>query len=424
VTQTVEIRAPAAHTEGTRSQILRWLKRVGDPVAASEPLIELETDKVTVEIAAPGAGVLRQIVKDEQHEIEPGELLGVIESEAGAPSASDPVAAVSIPPHPPHESASAAGDTHAARPSAEATAPSPAVQRLLREHGLMAQQVAGTGAGGRITVDDVLRHASTPAREAVGAEVPRASAAAAVPSELIPHTAMRRRVAAHMVQSLLHTAPHVTTVFEADMSAVLAHRAQHRAAFERTRTPLTLTAYFIAAAAHALRAVPEANARWREEGLELFSVMNVGVATALGEQGLIVPVIHSLERRDFADIVRALDDLVKRARAARLAPEDVQGGTFTLSNHGVSGSLLAAPIVIPHGQAAILGIGKLEKRASIVQDDGVERVIVRPKCYVTLTIDHRVMDGYRANRFLQVFVQQLESWPQEYAPGVPFATSD
>jgi 2-oxoglutarate dehydrogenase E2 component (dihydrolipoamide succinyltransferase) len=231
---------------------------------------------------------------------------------------------------------------------------------------------------------------------------------------MVPHSQIRARVAEHMVQSLLHTAPHVTTVFELDMSAVMAHREQHRENFERrTRVPLTFTAYFLAAAAAGIRAVPEANSRWSDAALEIYDDVHIGVATALEAGGLVVPVLRNVESRDLFDIAQALHDLIARARQGKLQPAEVRGGTFTISNHGVSGSLLATPIVINQPQSAILGIGKLERRPVAIEQDGQEQILVRPKCYVTLTIDHRVMDGLQANRFLQAFVKALEQWSRE-----------
>jgi len=411
-----EVRAPLDETEGTRARLLRWLKAVGETVHANEPLIELETDKVTVEIPAPATGVLTRIAKHEQEQIEPGELLGCLEELEHAPAeAVSPRAhaaaeasraeravhpATQLPPHPaPQTATSVARRTGAGQPS-------PAVRRLLAERGLEPARVRGTGPGGRITVDDVLAHSASVDREPAATEV------AEVPhGRLVPHSALRRRIAEHMVRSL-ESAPHVTTVFEADLGAVLAHRAQHAAQFEAQSAPLTLTAYFLAAAVAAIRAVPESNSRWREDALEIFEVINIGVATAVAGEGLMVPVLTGLERRSLASIARGLSDLVSRARAGRLEREDVRGGTFTISNHGVSGSLLAAPIVIHQPQAAILGVGRMQKRPVAAEaEDGSDRVVVRPMCYVTLTIDHRVMDGDAANRFLRAFVGRLESWP-------------
>jgi 2-oxoglutarate dehydrogenase E2 component (dihydrolipoamide succinyltransferase) len=214
-----------------------------------------------------------------------------------------------------------------------------------------------------------------------------------------------------MVQSLLHTAPHVTTVFEVDMTAVLEHRTRNRDDFSRRGVPLTLTAYFLQAAVDAMRAVPEVNSRWTDAALEIFESIHIGVATSLEEGGLVVPVLRDVQSRDLFETAHGLHDLVTRAREGRLSPADVRGGTFTISNHGVSGSLVATPIVINQPQAAILGVGKLEKRAVVVEENGEDHLVVQPRCYVTLTIDHRVMDGHQANRFLQTLVGRLETWP-------------
>jgi 2-oxoglutarate dehydrogenase E2 component (dihydrolipoamide succinyltransferase) len=209
-----------------------------------------------------------------------------------------------------------------------------------------------------------------------------------------------------MVQSLLHVAPHVTTVFEADLSAVLEHRAKNKDDYARRNAPLTLTAYFLQAAVAAIRAVPEANSRWTDDALEIFDSVNIGVATAL-DSGLVVPVLRDVQSRDLFETARGLDDLVSRTREGRLSTADVRGGTFTISNHGVSGSLVATPIIINQPQSAILGVGKLEKRPVVVSENGEDRLVIQPRCYVTLTIDHRVMDGHQANRFLQTFVERL-----------------
>jgi len=225
---------------------------------------------------------------------------------------------------------------------------------------------------------------------------------------------VRRRIAEHMVQSLLHTAPHVTTVFEADMSAVLAARARRRDEFARRGAPLTLTAYFVQATVAALRVVPEANSRWTEAALEIYEPIHIGIATAVEGAGLLVPVLRDAHRRDLFETARGLDDLVTRARAGKLTPADMRDGTFTISNHGVSGSLLAAPIIINQPQSAILGIGKLERRVVALGEGAAagdaEEIAVRPRCYVTLTLDHRVMDGHQANRFMQSFVDTLRNW--------------
>ena len=226
---------------------------------------------------------------------------------------------------------------------------------------------------------------------------------------MIPHTSMRRQIAKHMVESLLRTAPHVTAVFDADMTAVVDHRAAHKQAFETKGIKLTYTAYFVKATAEALQAVPEVNSRWHDDALEVFEDVNIGVATALGKAGLIVPVIHRAQSLDLFGIATRLQTLTQKARAGKLLHEDVQHGTFTLTNHGVSGSLIATPI-INQPQSAILGIGKLEKRLVVVEEKGRDTIQIAPRAYVTLTIDHRALDGFTANTFLSKFVESLEHW--------------
>src|SRR5579862_3822406 len=268
MTEGIEIRAPSEQTEGTRSQVLRWLKRPGETVRENEPLIEIETDKVTVEVAAPASGVLLEILKQEQEEIEPGALLGRL-----APLAATPATVASARERP--VSVSRDGEAPASgRRSAEGAA-SPAVRRLLAEHRLEAAAVAASGPGGRITVEDVLRAAaatpaqassmhassSSPTGESLAAARPApapgqpASDQAALAQHSVPHSAVRKRTAAHMVQSLLHTAPHVTTVFEADLGAVLRSRARLREEFAQQGVPLTLSAYFVQAAVAAIREI-------------------------------------------------------------------------------------------------------------------------------------------------------------------------
>jgi 2-oxoglutarate dehydrogenase E2 component (dihydrolipoamide succinyltransferase) len=380
--------------------------------------------------------VLREIVKSVREDVLPEEVVARLEAPAAvdSPAAATRGAGGATGAGAERETAPAANDATAHRQasdSGERRKLSPSVRRLLAERQLDPSRIAGTGRGGRITADDVLRHAATvstaasevgAAASAAGAGTPTASAVrapgagAAAPAradgdvERIPHSAMRRRIAARMVESLLHTAPHVTTVFEADLGAVLAHRAKHRAEFERRGTPLTLTAYFALACVDAIRAVPEANSRWTDDAQEIYRHVDVGIATALEDRGLVVPVLRGVESLNLYGVAQQLADLTQRAREDRLTPADVRGGTFTISNHGVSGSLVATPIVINQPQSAILGIGKLEKRVVVVEGEHGDAIVVRPRCYVTLTIDHRVMDGHRANRFLQTFVARLENW--------------
>jgi 2-oxoglutarate dehydrogenase E2 component (dihydrolipoamide succinyltransferase) len=396
----IDVLLSADQVEGTRSQVQRWLKAVGESARRDEPLVEIETDKVTVEVSAPVDGVLAEIVVPEGTDVAPGEVLARMQAGAAAarPAARGNAAPAAVTEKPARQAPAA--------PKA-AVALSPAVQRLLAERGLRAESIRGSGEGGRITVDDVLAAAPGVTAEAKRDAPPVADEAGV---RRVPHTPMRRRIAAHMVESLLRTAPHVTTVFQADMSAVLADRARRKKEFERAGRPLTLTAYFVAACVDAIRTVPEVNARWTDDAILVQERIDIGIGTALPERGLVVPVIRDAGRLDLAGIAAALGALVAKARDDALTPADLQGGSFTISNHGVSGSLLAAPIVINQPQSAILGVGKLEKRAIVVSEGGEDRVVVRPCCYVTLTIDHRVLDGHQANRFMETLVRRLEAW--------------
>jgi 2-oxoglutarate dehydrogenase E2 component (dihydrolipoamide succinyltransferase) len=401
------------NAEGTRATVLRWCKAVGDTVVKDEPLVELETDKVTVEIPAPADGTLIEVLKPVNAEVNPDEVLARLSlSSQSTPlqdTASSAVAETSA-------GTAAVSDTRDARKPL-----SPSVRRLLKEHSVAAADIEGTGRGGRITAQDVTRHAADAgvARRAAadGAERAPARAPAHTPvspagSTRVPHTAIRRRVAEHMARSLVE-APHVTTLFEADLTRVLAHKARHAADYESRGARLTLTAYFVSACVQALRVHREVNATFHPEALELHEDVNIGVGTALGNKGLIVPVIHRAQGLNLFGMTQRLGQMVEAARAGRLSPEDVRGGTFTISNHGVGGSLLAAPIVINQPQVAILGVGKVERRVCAVEVDGVEAISVRSMCYLTLTIDHRALDAFQANAFLNSVVTTLEQWPAD-----------
>lgn len=392
----VDVTVPVGQSEGTESYVSSWFKSVGDTIAENEPLLEISTDKVNMEVASPGTGRLVEILKSDGDQVEPGEVLGRIDTEVEA-AASAPADA------PPTASPQADGTERATAAQAGGSGElSPAVRKLLKEHGLEASQVAGTGKGGRITADDVLKHAES--QKTPGA----AKAQGKIPSHMVKHSQMRRSIAQHMVQSVA-AAPHVTSVFDADLTKVVAHRDANKAEFEKRGAKLTYTAYFVKATVDALKAVPEANSRWHDDALEIFDDINIGVATALGDGGLIVPVITKAQDLDLYGIAERLQDLTERARGEKLDPRDVQNGTFTISNHGVSGSLIAAPIIINQPQSAILGIGKMERRVVPASDSGNETV-VKPMCYVTLTIDHRVLDGFQANQFLTSFVGALSGF--------------
>jgi len=371
--------------EGTEAVVLRWFKRIGDAVVEHEPLLELETDKVTVEIPAPASGQLLEILKAEKEAVEPGTVLGRIAPGSAATSARQAGPAVAAAP---------------ATPRTDEAMLSPAVRRLLSEHNLDAAKIPASGKGGRLTAQDVTRFLE---------KAPAPLSASTTASRHVPHSAIRRRIAAHMTESVA-TAPHVTTLFEADMSRVVAHRRQNASEYEARGAKLTYTAYFVAAAVKGLLAIPEVNATFHADSLEIFNDCNVGVGTALGNEGLIVPVIHRAQTLDLFGIAQRLEQLVAAARAGKLSTDAVRGGTFTISNHGVSGSLIAAPIIINQPQVAILGVGKMERRVVVREQDGVEASSVRSMCYVTLTIDHRALDAFQANAFLTAVVNALQGW--------------
>jgi 2-oxoglutarate dehydrogenase E2 component (dihydrolipoamide succinyltransferase) len=219
---------------------------------------------------------------------------------------------------------------------------------------------------------------------------------------------MRLKIAENMVRAV-SDAPHVTALFEADFSAIAAHKATLAA----KGVKLSYTAYIVKAAAEAMAVAPAINGRWEEDRIAVSPTINIGVGTALGDKGLVVPVVKDAGALSLQDIGRKLDDLTSRARSGQLTGADVSGGSFTISNHGVSGSLLASPIILHAGQAAILGIGKLEKRVVVRDVGGQDAILVRPMAYVTLTIDHRVVDGHQTNAWLSRFVEILESWPAD-----------
>jgi 2-oxoglutarate dehydrogenase E2 component (dihydrolipoamide succinyltransferase) len=217
---------------------------------------------------------------------------------------------------------------------------------------------------------------------------------------------MRTTIAENMVRAVSE-APHVTAVFEADFSAIAAHKAALAAKGKK----LSYTAYIVKAAADAMAAAPAINGRWEKDRIAISPTIDVGVGTALGEKGLVVPVVKDVASLSLEQVGTKLDDLTRRARDGKLERTDVSGGSFTISNHGVSGSLLAAPIILHQGQAAILGIGKLEKRVIVREVGGQDAILIRPMAYVTLTIDHRVVDGHQTNAWLTRFVEIIENWP-------------
>lgn len=407
MSETIEVTVPDEQ-EGTRAVVRSWLVKIGDHVEKDAPLVELETDKVTQEVPAPVSGTLAAIVLDTDREAEPGAVLGRMTIGTGVAAAKDSqdgdVAQDAAAPPP------AAHDDMAARLS-------PAVRRAVKQHGLDPATIEGTGRDGRITradVDEVVAKGTAAKASPAPSPAPAALGTAATGSKkvtTVSHDRMRLSIAQNMLNSVT-VAPHVTAVFECDFSAIIAHRKQHKPAFEKDGAKLTFTAYLVAACAAAMKAAPTVNSRWYDDRLEIFDDINVGVGTALGDKGLVVPVIKRVQDLSLQGIAKQLTDTIARARDNRLTGADVSGGTFTISNHGVSGSLVASPVIINQPQSAILGVGKLEKRVVVREIDGVDTIQIRPMCYVSLTIDHRVLDGHQTNAWLGRFVETIESWPQ------------
>jgi 2-oxoglutarate dehydrogenase E2 component (dihydrolipoamide succinyltransferase) len=416
--------------EGT---VTRWLKRAGEPVAEFEALLEINTDKVDTEIPSPAGGVLLRVYVPEGETVRAGTLLAVIGAPGEAPAADATAArpaSAAAAPAPAGEAA--VGAEHAGR--GDLGFISPVVARIASEHNVDLAQVRGTGQGGRITKKDVLAHVDgrsepapwetpglgelfRPTEESRGLHPTPPPAAStspeAAPGTVLPLNAVRKSIAEHMLRSR-RTSAHVTTVVEADLSRVLAHRLANKESFARDAVNLTLTAYFVAASVAALKAVPIVNASWGEAGIVLHRAIHVGVAVSMGDEGLIVPVVKDADQRSLLALAQAVNDLSGRARAHKLTPDEVQGGTFTITNHGVSGSLFATPI-INQPQCAILGVGAVQKRVVAVEAaapaGGVQDVIaIRPMVYLTLTFDHRILDGALADRFLGHVVKTLEGW--------------
>ncbi len=397
--------------------VSKWLKKEGDAVKEFEPIMEVTTDKVDTEIAASASGVLLKAYISEGETVKVGTLLAVI-GQAGEAVTAD-MTPTSIPPHP--QTLAPPPVTH--HVSSDLGFISPVVAKLAGEHGVNLAQIKGTGLGGRITKKDVLAFVESgqPASFPISVSTPilphpqtppptptpshsHTPTPALAPGATISLNPMRKSIAEHMVRSK-HTSPHVTTVFEADMSKAISHREANKAIFARDGVNLTFTAYFVAASVAALKAFPLVNSSFAEDKIILRKEVNIGVAVSLGEEGLIVPVIKQADDKSLLAIARELNDLANRARSKQLKPDEVQGGTFTITNHGVSGSLFATPI-INQPQCGILGVGAIQKRVVVIND----AIAIRPMVYISLTFDHRIIDGAIADYFVAKVKETLEGW--------------
>jgi 2-oxoglutarate dehydrogenase E2 component (dihydrolipoamide succinyltransferase) len=403
--------------------VVTWLKQVGDPVEEFESVVELETDKVVTEFPSPVSGTLLRIDVAAGDTVQVGETMGLIgEPGESLDEETEKPAHVPQAEEAPAEVVEQEQPVIAEKPAAKASFLSPLVRKMLDEHQLDPDQIHGTGAEGRITKQDVEAYLASPKKESpltpeskteVKEKPVQPAKAAPVPTDipgvLIPHTSTRRQIAARMVDSV-HTSPHVLTVMEVDMSRVLAHRKANKDKFAADGVNLTLTAYFIAALAKALSKHKVINATWTDEGLFTYTDVNIGMAVALGEGGLIVPVIKQVQNLSLRGIASQVNSLAERARNKKLSPEDVRGGTFTLTNHGTAGSLFAMPI-INQPQLGILGTGVMQKRAVVITDEnGNDSIAIRPMVYLSLVFDHRAIDGESGDNFLADVKKTLENW--------------
>ena len=382
-------------TEGTKATINQWLYQEGDFVEINQPIVELETDKVMMEIIAPASGQLSKILLNSGDEVNSSKILGIIDTDKQGHNNS-----IETTKTPSADMVFNESDED----DSKHMAISPAVRRLLKENSIQIGDLRGTGKGGRVTSRDIHKYLKYP-------QLRKQKIDNGKNSEHLPISTMRKSIAKHMVESLLHTAPHVTSVFNLDLSSIIAHRKKHKDEYLEQGINLTFTAYFIAASAIAIKQQPLINARLHTDSIEVFNNINIGIGTALADKGLIVPVLKNCENKDLQGIALDLTRLTNKARAGELKPNDVKDGTFTISNHGVSGSLIATPIIINQPQSAILGIGKMEKKVVVKETDTGDVMMIKPMCYVTLTIDHRILDAHQCNHFLSVFVEALENWP-------------
>jgi pyruvate/2-oxoglutarate dehydrogenase complex dihydrolipoamide acyltransferase (E2) component len=433
-------------------KVSRWLKQVGDHVDLYEPILEVETDKVTTEVTAAGAGTLLKLYFNEGDVVKAGTPIAFIGEPGETPPDGDQVTT--------RAASAAAGAAAGHQGNGRGARISPVVARIAGENSIDVSQVPGTGEGGRVTKKDILayvekqkRVTARPPGESVGektgqrlepweqpglgelfrpteevfnapsapTKTPPPAAPAAAPTsastpaaspgvagETVPLTGIRKAIADHMVLSK-RTSPHVTTVFEVDLSKVVAHRSTHKADFERDGVNLTFTPYFAMATIAALKQHPWVNSSWSEDGIVLHRSINLGIAVSLSAEGLIVPVIKDADSLNLLGLARAVNDLADRARRKQLKPDEVQGGTFTVTNHGTSGSLFATPI-INQPQCGILGVGLIQKRVVVVTQDGVDSIAIKPMAYVGLTFDHRILDGNSADNFVAALKQTLENW--------------
>jgi 2-oxoglutarate dehydrogenase E2 component (dihydrolipoamide succinyltransferase) len=405
----IEIRVPTLGESVTEATIGRWFKKAGDAVAVDEPLVELETDKVTIEVPAPSAGTLGEITAKDGETVAVGALLGQI-TEGGAPAAAKPAAAPArAPAAPPPAAASAPAPAAAKAPPADAPL-APSVRKIAAESGIDASTVPGSGKDGRVTKGDMLAaiekaaSAPTPVNQPAAAVQVRAPSPAddAAREERVKMTRLRQTIARRL-KDVQNTAAMLTTFNEVDMSHIMAMRAQYKEVFEKKHgSKLGFMGFFTKACVQALKDIPAANAEIDGTDLIYKNYYHIGVAVGT-DKGLVVPVVRDCDRKSIADIEKSIADFGRRARDGQLKIDEMQGGTFTITNGGIYGSLMSTPI-LNAPQSAILGMHKIQDRPVAVAG----KVEIRPMMYLALSYDHRVIDGKEAVTFLVRVKESLE----------------
>jgi pyruvate dehydrogenase E2 component (dihydrolipoamide acetyltransferase) len=424
--------------EGT---ITKWLKQPGDKVQRDEPLFEISTDKVDAEIPAPASGTLQEIKVAAGNTVQVNTVVGLIAGEGdGTAAAPAPEAKKEAAP-PPAAPATPAPAAKAPEPEAEPengdqgrVRSSPLVRKIAKENNVDLAKVPGTGLGGRITKEDIeafiAKHAGgapaaapaapAPAAPALSYEAPPVPAVTTplqpvggiTPGELVPMSTMRKKIAEHMLMSK-RTSAHVHGVFEVDVTRIVKLREKMKGKFEQaTGSKLTLTPFFARAAVHGLRKWPIVNSSVEGDNIRYHSSINLGIAVAL-DWGLIVPVVKNAEERSFVGLQRAISDLGERARSKKLKPDEVQGGTFTITNPGIFGAKFGMPI-INQPQVAIMGVGGIVKKPVVVTDkDGNDSIAIRSMMHLSIGYDHRIIDGAVADQFMVEVKKFLENWNEE-----------
>lgn len=411
----IELKVPEVGESITEAMVGEWLKAEGDFVEADEPVVIIETDKVNVELPAPESGILKKILKNDGDDASVGEVIGHLEAADKPASGETPSAKAEPEAAPSNDEAPSKGEAS----SDDEPIVMPAARRALADAGLDASEVTPSGPGGRLLKEDVIRHqekaparretpsAKTSSAKTSSAKAPSstpapAAAAGARQEELVKMTPLRRRVAERLVEAQ-QTAALLTTFNEVDMSAVIQLRKQYQDKFvSKNDIKLGFMSFFVKAAVEALKEVPQVNAEIRDDHVAYRNYQDIGIAVG-GGKGLVVPIIRNAERLSFAEVEHTIADFAKRAQSGKLSLDELQGGTFTISNGGIYGSLLSTPIVNPP-QSGILGLHKIEERPIALNGE----VVIRPMMYLALTYDHRIIDGREAVTFLVRIKERIE----------------